>query len=164
MPMVSYAQTWEDVLLCRAFPPGTNGFYVDVGANDPVNDSVTKHFYDRGWHGINVEPQRKCFELLSGARQRDVNLFMGISNREGTLSFFEVPGRDGWSTFSPVLAESFRQQKLEVVEQKIPVKTLAQVCEKHAHVPIDFMKIDVEGHEAEVIEGGDWKRGGRASS
>ena len=64
MSMISYAQNQEDVLLRREFPDCTNGFYIDVGANDPVWDSVTKHFYDRGWHGINIEPGLEPYEPL----------------------------------------------------------------------------------------------------
>ena len=60
--MVSYAQNHEDVLLRRVFPDEPNGFYIDVGANDPVRDSVTKHFYDRGWHGINIEPAERSLQ------------------------------------------------------------------------------------------------------
>ncbi len=56
MPMVSYAQNGEDVVLARVFGDRRAGFYVDVGAGHPVVDSVTKHFYDLGWRGINVEP------------------------------------------------------------------------------------------------------------
>src|SRR5579863_744930 len=71
--LVSYAQNGEDVLLGRAFGWQTDGFYIDVGANHPVNDSVTKAFYDRGWRGINIEPGR-VFEKLAAMRPRDVNL------------------------------------------------------------------------------------------
>jgi hypothetical protein len=54
MPLISYAQNAEDVLLWRALGAVQDGFYIDVGANDPQEGSVTKLFYDAGWHGINV--------------------------------------------------------------------------------------------------------------
>ena len=56
MTFISYAQNFEDVILWRAFKNLQNGFYVDVGANDPINDSVTQAFYEKGWRGINIEP------------------------------------------------------------------------------------------------------------
>lgn len=56
MTFISYAQNFEDVRLWRALKQFEHGFYIDVGANDPSHDSVTKAFYDHGWHGINVEP------------------------------------------------------------------------------------------------------------
>ena len=54
--MVSYAQDVEDVMLQRAFPRDYRGFYIDAGASDPVQFSVTKHFYDRGWAGSTSSP------------------------------------------------------------------------------------------------------------
>jgi hypothetical protein len=53
---VSYAQNFEDVMLWRALRSLESGFYIDVGANDPTIDSVTKAFYASRWHGINIEP------------------------------------------------------------------------------------------------------------
>ena len=71
MPFVSYAQNCEDVLLHRAFGKQETGFYVDVGASDPVDGSTTKAFYDRGWSGIDVEPGAVFAELVA-ARPRDI--------------------------------------------------------------------------------------------
>lgn len=56
MTFISYAQNYEDVMLHRALKGVEKGFYIDVGANDPVQYSVTKAFYERGWRGINIEP------------------------------------------------------------------------------------------------------------
>ena len=78
--MISYAQNREDVLLARVFHDVKAGFYVDVGANDPEHCSVTKHFYDLGWRGINFEPGR-VFEKLAAARPRDINLNVAASDR-----------------------------------------------------------------------------------
>jgi hypothetical protein len=55
-PFISYAQNYEDVMLLRAFKDVAHGFFIDVGANDPIGDSVTCAFYQRGWVGINIEP------------------------------------------------------------------------------------------------------------
>ena len=82
--MISYAQNSEDVVLMRAFADETNGFYIDVGAWDPVADSVTKVFYDGGWRGINIEPQPARCKLFEKERQRDTNLNVAISDAEGT--------------------------------------------------------------------------------
>ncbi|MBX6315076.1 MAG: FkbM family methyltransferase [Isosphaeraceae bacterium] len=159
MRMISYAQNYEDVLLDRLFPTGS-GFYIDVGANDPVHQSVTKHFYDRGWHGLNIEPEPGAFRRLCAERRRDINLNLGISNREGNLTFFEASAASGWSTFSPAQAENLRRRGLEVIERSVPVSTLASLCERYVPrgLSIDFLKIDAESHEREVIEGADWTR------
>lgn len=159
MTMTSYAQNREDVLLDRVFPRGLKGFYIDVGANDPVLHSVTKHFYDRGWRGINIEPAASPFARLREARSRDVNLNVGLSDQEDTLTFHEFPpGLSGISTFSAEQASRHEEQGYASEERSVPVTTLAKVCAQHVDSEIDFLTIDVEGHELQVLEGGDWTR------
>jgi FkbM family methyltransferase len=158
MKILSFAQNQEDILLSRAFPDGRSGFYIDAGAGDPVVDSVTKLFYERGWHGINIEPIPTVFELLARDRARDINLPIGLSDREGTLVFYEVPAAPSFSTFSRSQSEEHRLAGYEIVEHFVPVTTLARLCEQHDVPTIDFLKIDVEGHEREVLEGADWER------
>lgn len=157
--MTSYAQNREDVLLDRLFPRGLKGFYIDVGANDPVANSVTKHFYDLGWRGVNVEPALSAFERLQELRPRDVNLNLGLSDREDTLTFHEFPpGISGVSTFSAELAELQQEVGHGSQARPVPVTTLAKICAEHVDGEIDFLSIDVEGHELEVLDGGDWTR------
>jgi FkbM family methyltransferase len=146
MKTISYAQNWEDILLNRVFADCSNGFYVDVGACHPIFHSVTKLFYERGWRGINIEPIPAVFETLARDRVRDVNLAVGLSNREGTMKFYECPAAVGYSTFSPEQEESLRGAGYEFVEHTIPVTTLARVCEQHVGATIDFLKIDAESH------------------
>lgn len=155
--MVSYAQNGEDVLLDRLFPRGLKGFYVDVGAHDPVQGSVTKHFYDQGWRGVNVEPAAEPFAALLAARPRDVNLAVGLSDKPGTLTLFEAPGT-GCSTFSPGAAHHQREAGIPFAEREVEVLTLAQVCKEHVEGEIDFLSVDVEGHEGQVLLGADWKQ------
>lgn len=158
MKKISFAQNQEDILLDRVFRGRPEGFYIDVGACHPVFHSVTKFFYERGWNGINIEPIPSMFDILARDRERDVNLPVGLSNREGTLRFLEVPAAVGYSTFSGEQAEQLRAWGYELIEHEIPVTTLARVCERYAGRTIDFLKIDVESHEREVLEGGDWGR------
>ncbi len=159
MTIRSYAQNHEDVLLSRAFPRGLTGFYIDVGANDPVQHSVTKHFYDEGWFGINIEPAKGPFDRLVAARPRDVCLNIGLSDQPGELSFHELPPESvGGSTFSAEQAEWHRVNGLPADTRMVEVSTLAKVCEDYVTTTIDFLSVDVEGHEAQVLAGGDWER------
>ena len=157
--MTSYADNFEDVLLRRAFDDVVGGFYIDVGAYDPVVHSVTKHFYDLGWRGINIEPNPAPFASLAAGRDRDVNLNIGLSDREGQLTLYGGP-TGCWSVERGLLTGFFGVDPRDVVEHSIPVTTLAEVCGRHVPegVTIDFLKIDVEGHEQAVIRGGDWSR------
>ncbi len=159
MKMISYAQNFEDVILNRAFPDVTDGFYIDIGACHPVYHSVTKSFYEKGWRGINVEPVRACYQLCCDDRPRDINLHLGISNREGTLELYEAPSSVGRSTFTADWTERWNQvDGCEFVATTVAVTTLAKLCEQHVDRAVDFLKIDVEGHEREVLEGADLRR------
>ena len=77
--LISYAQNREDVYINWLLSGKNKGFYVDVGANDPVHDSVTKFFYDRGWSGINIEPINEHYKNLTKERPRDINLQIGVA-------------------------------------------------------------------------------------
>ena len=153
--MISYAQNFEDVMLARAFGGSARGFYIDVGAMDPVTHSVTCHFYEAGWHGINIEPSAAHFARLVEARPRDVNLNLALGEREELRDFYDVP-ESGLSS----LAEAGAAAAAERV--RVPgmrVTTLARVCAEHVGGrTVDFLKIDVEGWERQVIAGGDWRR------
>lgn len=157
--MISYAQHGEDVVLTRLFGDRPTGFYVDLGANDPVIDSVTRHFSLRGWRGVNVEPLAALHQKLVDDRPRDVNLCVAVSDAPGTLVFEEVEGAHGLSTATPELARAHREQGRTLTKREVTCVTLASICEAQCRdVEIDFLKIDVEGHEAAVLRGGDWKR------
>jgi FkbM family methyltransferase len=160
MPLVSYAQNREDVVLYRALSGQPQGFYIDVGANDPTICSISKCFYELGWHGINIEPVPSVFRRLAAERTRDINLNIGLSNCQQTLRFHECLNESTLSTFSPSLAAWWSAPPRSYVfkERHVPVMTLAQVCEQYVRQPIDFLSIDAELHERAIIEGHDWKR------
>ncbi|HTW83707.1 MAG TPA: FkbM family methyltransferase [Candidatus Sulfotelmatobacter sp.] len=139
------------------------GFYIDVGAWDPVQDSVTKYFYDRGWHGINVEPNPALYARLCAARPRDVNLEVALSDAPGELEL-HVIGTTGLSTFAPEFAGSSTAWAVEnrgvdgAHAVRVTVTTLSAICREHvpAGTQIDFLKVDVEGWEERALRGGDW--------
>ncbi len=154
---ISYAQNGEDVLLSRALADVGSGFYIDVGAQGPTGDSVTRAFYDQGWHGINIEPSRADHAALAEARPRDVNLNLAIADVAGERPFFEVPGT-GLATLDADLAERHRHAGFEVVARSVAVRTLSDLCDEHAVGDIHFLKIDVEGAEKAVLQGFDLVR------
>jgi FkbM family methyltransferase len=153
MAITSYAQNFEDVMLARCFP-GARGFYVDVGANDPDIDSVTRHFYERGWNGINLEPLRSNFARLKQRRRRDLNLRAAAGERDGEITFYEIGRWHGYSTTDKHIADQHRRDGLKVIEHKTPLRRLAGVLDEHAKGKvIDFLSVDVEGAEISVLKG-----------
>src|SRR5258708_9376318 len=95
--MLSYAQNFEDVMLARALASVKHGFYVDVGAWDPILDSVTAHFSEKGWRGINIEPAPKYADALRVARPQDVNLEVAVGSTPGKTELYIFEG-SGCST------------------------------------------------------------------
>ncbi len=156
---VSYAQNAEDVVLARALRPDERlGIWIDVGAGHPRDDSVTAAFSVRGWHGINIEPRPEMHRLLAQERPRDVNLCVALGDRSGTATLW-VPERDpNLSTTSAAGRERILGSGDRLVEATVSVTTLASVCEEHVVGEIDFLKIDVEGSERDVLVGADWDR------
>ena len=155
---ISYAQNFEDVILSRVFADKKEGCYVDVGAQHPLYDSVTKAFYDRGWQGINIEPVKEYYELLAKERERDLNLNLAVGETESELDFFELEGT-GLSTFDRATAERLAAEEgYNINSYQVPVVKLADILEQHLNCQIDFLKIDVEGWEEQVILGNDWSK------
>jgi FkbM family methyltransferase len=156
--VISFAQNFEDVILNRIFQGRSDGFYIDVGAHDPEELSVTRYFYELGWSGINIEPVPGSFEKFVRQRPRDVNLNIGLGARHQIVSLYEVELRPELTSLSQSIALSAsRLANSRVVERPAEIRTLREVCNTYCRDrPIDFLKIDVEGFEREVILGGDW--------
>lgn len=158
MRLISYAQNREDVVLARGFSDDYKGFYVDVGAWDPVAESVTKLFYDRGWRGLNIEPSPDRLAAFVEDRPEDVNLGLGVADRQGEATFFEIADT-GWSTFVEELAHKYADEGAQVTPMTVELTTLAALCEEHVgDRVIDFLKVDVEGEELAVLTGADFTR------
>ena len=159
---ISYAQNREDIILSGFFKNIEKGFYVDVGANHPELDSVTKIFYDKGWSGINIEPIKSLYEKLLSERPRDINLNIGISDKETTLNFRQYSKGVGLSTFSKEMQEEY-QLKTDFTTDKhidysVKLFPLRSVFKDNNVGEINFLKIDVEGYEYEVLKSNDWDK------
>lgn len=155
MRFYSWAQEYEDLILYVALQDVENVFYIDVGANDPAYLSVTKAFYDRGGNGINIEPLRDKCLMLESERNRDLNLCVGIGEKQGTMDLY---CDDTGSTFSNQTVEDRGLQKNRVHKKKII--TMTDVYDKYVaeKQPVHFIKIDVEGFEKEVLKGCDFSK------
>lgn len=159
MVFVTYAQNFEDLMLFRALGNIERGFYIDVGANLPEAESVTKAFYDRNWSGVNIEPEEETFLRLAAARPRDINIAQACWREAGVHTLYLVEESAAFSTLEPGMAELHRQAGRKVREILLETTTLRDVCAEHVGTrPIHFLKVDVEGGELGVFSGGDFTR------
>lgn len=154
--VISYAQNAEDVRLLRVFDGVTDGFYVDVGAADPTIGSVTRLFYDRGWSGVNIEPG-PAFAELSRCRERDTNLPLVVGARDEMVDFYVTSPDPGLSTTD--LSAHEHDGSIVTATQSVRVRSRPLrdiLAETAGDREIHFLKIDVEGAEAEVLSSADF--------
>ena len=155
-PIISYAQNGEDIVLARALKPWERkGFWIDCGAGHPKYDSVTKLFSQFGWTGINVEPLADEFMLLTQDRPLDENIqcLLGAQNGVGSI-FAGPPENRGSSTTDPLLVARYAKEFGQTFhESQVPIRTLSDILRAKQFPAVDFLKIDVEGAELEVLRG-----------
>ena len=155
---LSYAQHLEDYHLSRVFEGRSSGFYIDVGAGHPVADNVSCWFYLQGWRGIVVEPQAALANLYARVRPRDIAACCVLGRSEGEAAFHSVDRLHGFSTTVTAFAQQASAFGAGFSTQAVAMTTLASLCERHGVHDIDFLKIDVEGAEGDVLAGNDWSR------
>ena len=156
-PIISYAQRYEDMHLLRAFGEQASGSYIDIGAGHPVYDNVSFAFYLRGWRGVTVEPNPWLAQLSEAVRPLDVRIQSLIGEKPGNATYYLVEDFHGLSTTIENHARAARSEFGKRSQaMTMPVTTLQALCEQYAPSAIDFLKIDVEGAEREVLLGGDW--------
>ncbi|TQV61905.1 MAG: FkbM family methyltransferase [Halothiobacillaceae bacterium] len=152
--ITSYAQNFEDVILWRATGHIPHGFYIDIGAQDPIIDSVSMAFYEKGWRGLHIDPVEHYANLLSAQRDGEDVWQVAIGASRGTLSFHEFH-QTGLSTGSDVLAEEHQRHGRPYRQTTVDMITLDDVLDAIEAQDIHWLKIDVEGMEADVMAG--WK-------
>lgn len=157
MPFVSYARNFQDLLLWRALRDVAHGFYVDVGAGDPLEDSVTHAFYERGWRGLNLDGARALHAALAIARPADINLQVVAAASAATVTFYDIEGTLA-STLDEAAARAASQAGATVVQRQLPGAALSALCERHAGAAIHFMNIGAGVDAAAVLAGLDLAR------
>src|ERR1700685_3720829 len=158
-PHVSYAQRYEDLYLMRCFGERPDGFYIDVGSGHPVYDNVSFAFYLKGWRGITVEPNPWLSQLSRAVRPRDRHVEALIGAAAGDAKFYLVQDFHGLSTMIEGHARSALEEFGKAADAiTVPRMTLRELCAGGAPATFDFLKVDVEGAEPEVLLSGDWRR------
>ncbi|WP_197910387.1 FkbM family methyltransferase [Desulfosarcina ovata] len=157
----SWSQEGEDMVLRRIFEKKKNGFYVDVGAHHPKRFSNTYALYQRGWSGINIDAMPGSMRLFRKWRPKDINLELGIGKIAGSFDYyiFNEPALNGFS--SQLSEDRARKDNPYYIKDVIEVDIfpLRDVLDKHVDgKSIDFLSVDVEGLDLEVLKSNDWSK------
>lgn len=157
-----YSQYGEDELLWKLFGEQEDGFFVDVGAFDGVHLSNTFSFEQRGWHGICIEPHPQYFPLCEFSRPHSICINCAAGSTSGNVDFWieELGLLSGIDVDNDEIKTRYDARGLLFNGSKhiiVAVNTLNAILQKNMppNTTIDFVSIDVEGTEMEVLKGFD---------
>lgn len=157
----SYAQEGEDRVLLRFLEDKVSGFYVDIGAHHPIRFSNTFLYYQKGWNGINIDAMPGSMEAFNSLRPRDINLQLPISSKKQLLKYYSF-NEPALNTFSEEEAKKKDGLRSYRIIQIIEMETLplSDVLDEYLlpNQKIDFMSIDVEGLDFEVLKSNNWEK------
>jgi len=158
---LSFSQEGEDLILNRMFEGQESGFYVDVGAHHPQRFSNTYNFYLKGWRGINIDATPDSMKPFRKIRPEDINIEAAISDSSELLTFyiFNEPALNGFSKEISTSRDGISSYKITETKQ-IRTRTLSEVLDEHLpqNKDIDFLSIDVEGLDYQVLISNDWSK------
>ena len=139
-------------MLWRALQHTKNGYYVDIGAQDPVIDSVSCAFYEKKWRGLHVELTAQYAELLRQQRLGDTVIQTAVGDSSKKIKFFQSSGT-GISIADKFIADQHRSRGFVTEEIIVPYITLSEIFEISNQSEIHWLKVDVEGFEEKVLSG-----------
>ena len=151
----SYGGSGEDIFISKFFQNFKKGFYVDVGALHPINGSLTYLLYQKGWNGINIDMMKENLKLFKIFRKRDINLDVAVSSSKGFINAYLFEVGSGVNTNQLKIAREWKNKiNKNFVIRKVKKNTLNDILISNKVVKeFDFLNIDVEGHEFDVLKG-----------
>ena len=163
---ITYAQHGEDLMIVNIFNRLgiQKGTYWDIGAHHPYNISNTALLYKRGWRGINIEANPNLIEAFYEERPEDINLGIGLAEKEGTIPFYMIDEWSGRNSFDKKTVDKFIAENpdFSIREVKeVEVKPLKYIWEHYADKKWpDLMDFDVEGLEWDILKNCDFTEQG----
>lgn len=157
---VSHGQNLEDDIIWVLSDRKKNGFYVDIGAHNPIRFSNTYKLFREGWRGINIDPLPGCMDLFDKQRPHDTNLNIGCSKDAGELMYYSFD-EPAYNTFDSARADIVIENGYSVFKEKliVPVERLDVILDKYLdNRKIDVLTLDVEKRELDVLESNDWEK------
>ncbi|HEY2380149.1 MAG TPA: FkbM family methyltransferase [Terriglobia bacterium] len=157
---LSYSQEGEDLILERILEGRDKGFYIDVGAHHPKRFSNTYRFYLKGWSGVNIDATPGSMEPFRTVRPRDRNIEAAISadTRPITFHLYNDPALN---SAQPAEVRNIDPARHRVIRQvTVTPRPLSEVLSSvitNGQI-IDFLTVDVEGLDLQVLRSNDWQR------
>lgn len=137
---------------CHGFLNGYKGFYLDIGAYHPFAFNNTRWAYERGWRGMNIDPNEKSIKLFNAFRPDDININCGVSDKEEELIYYIKYGAEGMNSF-------IKEDEPSITDTKIiKLRNINDILEEHHIEKIDFMDIDAEGFDERIVSAFNWKK------
>lgn len=157
---LSYSQEGEDLILERILEGRDNGFYIDVGAHHPKRFSNTYRFYLKGWSGVNIDATPGSMEPFRTVRPRDRNIEAAISEDTHPITF-HLYNDSALNSTQPAEIRRIDPARHRVLRQvSVTPRSLSEVLS--SVIPsgqmIDFLTVDVEGMDLQVLRSNDWQR------
>jgi FkbM family methyltransferase len=148
-----FAQGGEDIHILYLLNYKSDGFYLDIGANQPIRYSNTFKLYLTGWRGILVDANPYLIKKAREIRKKDICVHALVSNEQTDMDFY-ISELDLFSSIHSEHAESGNRPDLSIEKINLQTVSLDQLIEKYvpAGKPIDLLSIDVEGHDFEVLQ------------
>ena len=150
------SQFGEDKFLYNLFEKNYVGKYLDVGCFHPTKHNNTSLFYKNGWQGINIDLNPLTIDLFNFMRPNDININTAISSEESEKTLFFLSENNTQNTLSEnqilFLKKHHNLRDDEIIKKKIKTRRLDNILEENNFHNIDFMNLDVEGHELEVLK------------
>ena len=142
------------MIINNIFRNKKNGTYIDVGCHHPFINNNTFLLYKKGWNGINIDLDFNSIDMFNHFRPNDDNRKIGISNKKGFANLYFFHNRAAKNTLSKKSGGGAKQIR------KIEVNTLDNIIKesKIKIKEIDFLTIDVEGNELNVLQGLNFKK------
>jgi hypothetical protein len=149
----SYSISNVDLVIERIFKNKNDGIYIDVGCNHPIKYNNTYLLYKKGWHGLNIDLDKKSIDQFNKLRKRDINILTLVTstdNEEKELYYYHE--RSAINTISKELAKSRNQRHKEI--KKIKGISLNSIIEnsKFKESKINLLSIDIENYEYEALK------------
>jgi len=156
------AQAAQDIIAYLFFKGKTNGFYIDIGANDGISGSTTFWAEQAGWKGICVEPQKSTFEKMKKVRKCSLYNYAVSNKSQENVEFIQFPDINFRSGLAGTMTENHiieAKQFSNMEKDFVSTKTFGDIMADFKNVNfIDFLSIDTEGHEMQVLESIDFTK------